>query len=58
LLTRLGVVILILIVAFGSLLALGPAVGQIELGIWFALVAIALAVSLKLVGRAGHQRHR
>jgi len=51
-------VILILIVAFGSLLALGPAVGQIELGIWFALVAIALAVSLKLVGRAGHQRQR
>ncbi len=50
--------ILILIVAFGSLLALGPGVGQIELGIWFALVAIALAVSLRLVARAGQQRHR
>lgn len=57
-LTGLGVVILILIVAFGSLLALGPGVGQIELGIWFALVAIALAVSLRLVARAGQQRHR
>ena len=57
-LTRLGVVILILIVAFGSLLALGPGVGQIELGIWFALVAIALAVSFKVLGRAGQQRHR
>lgn len=43
----------ILLVAFGLLLALGPGVGQIELGIWFAL-----AVSLKLVGRAGQQRQR
>ena len=50
--------ILILLVAFGLLLALGPGVGQLELGIWFALVGIALAVSLKLVGRAGQQRDR
>jgi hypothetical protein len=56
LLTRLGVVILI--IAFGLLLALGPRVGQIELGVWFALVAVALAVSLKLVGRAGQRRQR
>lgn len=35
-----------------------PLIGPVELGIWFVLVGIALAVSLTWGGRAGRRRQR
>ena len=58
LLAKIGVAALIVLVAFGLLVALGPGIGGVELGIGLVLVVIAPAVAFNLVDRAGERRRR